>query len=1771
MFDIQRFANISVSGGYTAVSGTSYNDIIQNIWSGSGGDYVSIYAGDGADSIYNDWGYHLVMDAGYGNDTITDYKGSYNSIYGGAGNDIISLRSVYSYETVRGGYGNDTIYGDTVNSYGTTYQYFYGDGNDVIKNYKSNDTISIGGNLDYTTLTSGNDIIVSVQSSGTMTLVDARYKTTNIKGGYYVSNNGITKNNYTKNTTVNGGSLADTINNYAGGVKIYAGSGNDIIYNSTGSYYTINSSYGYVTIDGGAGNDSIYSNDPHISINGGAGNDTIRVGNWSANTVRGGTGNDLIYGSYSSLSSYGILYQYDSGDGYDTIYGFNQYDTLKINGSYSTLQSGNDFIYSLSGGAIYLKNYKPSTGGKYIKNSTSRKTLTGTSYGDTIENIYSGGGDYVSINAGAGADTIYNNYGYYLTVNADEGNDTITDYRGSSNKIYGGAGNDKISVKSNNGHITIEGGTGNDTIYGDSLMSGSYYGIVYKYSSGDGNDVIYNYKSSDTLDLGNATYSTSISGNDVIFTVGTGKVTLVGAKGKVGSINSIFSDSDDYYFNSTYSTILNALAGDDTIYNYANYVTINAGDGQDKIYNSYGYYLSFNGGAGADSIYNYYGTYSTINTGADNDTVYNYNSDKASIDLGDGADYMYAYDNDTVTVYAGNGNDTVTGSFYNSKIYGGTGNDYISVSGGSYNTIDGGDGDDTIKAYGGSINGGAGDDKITVSSSYYSTINAGTGNDTIYSSASYGSNYYQYTYGDGNDIIYGYKNGDVVSIAGNSEYTTLTNGSNAIISVTGSGAITLDSAAYRTISVRGGTYKPATINPNDGIYIKNSTSYRTISGSSNNDTIQNIYSGGGDYVSINTGAGNDTIYTNYSWNLTIDAGTGNDTITAYRGSRNSINGGAGHDRISLSSSSGMSVIKGGAGNDTIYGDNVSHLYQYANGDGNDIIYGHNNSDSIEITSGAYSTVKSGQNVIIKVTSGANSTVSTGAITLSGAYGHSINIQGTKVSVGGGDDTGTGGGNTNTTVTSVTQQEVIQTFMGVLDTVDSSGISALNQAVSIASGGYFTNINAAVNQMIADCQNAGSGSNFLTQYCGINLNNTDTGAITGSDAGGSTTKTANSIVPESGNLINFTGSNFTTNGLTVQLANINSWGNISNLSYSSLTNKQKYMWQGLYTWWLDSSFDLISESYGNNYGFDNNSSATVKKMYVEFYRGNDNTLAYVTNWSYPDEGKAIQLSLSINMNYYDSVNTSDPNGSSSVTDFYLDRTLAHELTHAVMAANIRYFNNLPKFIKEGMAELTHGIDDERQYDINYLANNPSVLQNALSMYSNSYYAYAGGYMFLRYLAKQGAQNGSFNSGNGSSDSNMLGIVSRSNNASGNNVTTQRGINVSGNVLKVSNTFDEELVDLSTYSSTVTKVNASALTTGVMIVGNTRNNSINAGKSADTISGNTGKDTIYGGNGNDILFGDAGDDKLYGENGNDTISGGYGKNTLTGGKGKDIFIHNGGNDFITDYKAGEDKIQFDESDIVSSSISGSNVILTTANGSVTVKGGKGNKITVIDKDGNETTKKYTTTSSASENAAALGVSVGTSVITVKSSFGGDEIDLADYSTTVTKVNASAVTKGIEIIGNAKANSILGGKGADTLNGGKGNDTLTGGKGNDVFIYSGGKDVITDYTANQDTIKIASGTITKTTYKNKDVIFTIGSGTLTVKNGKSKKITIIDSGNKTTTQTYSKTSTLFEDNNFVTDALNLDSITEKKYSVQNIQTENYNSLAQDTQNYLTFAKEK
>ena len=419
---------------------------------------------------------------------------------------------------------------------------------------------------------------------------------------------------------------------------------------------------------------------------------------------------------------------------------------------------------------------------------------------------------------------------------------------------------------------------------------------------------------------------------------------------------------------------------------------------------------------------------------------------------------------------------------------------------------------------------------------------------------------------------------------------------------------------------------------------------------------------------------------------------------------------------------------------------------------------------------------------------------------------------------------------------MTQQEVIKKFMKSLDNTSLSGEAALNEAIRACSNSQYSTVQSVINEMVSDCRRTNNSDTFLKTYCGINLSNTDTGAITGKDAGGSTTKTKSSIVPESGGLQYFTDNSFKANGFTFQLAKF-SGDSYSTTTFYDLDNyEQKYIWQALYTWWAKNSLNLISQSYGSNFG-SSNSRTTTKTIYFGFFNDSSDALAS-TGYRINSSGNTTFLRMRVNMNYYDDINTYDPDGSSTATKSYLDLTLAHELTHATMAANIKNFTSLPVFIREGMAELTPGGDFQEEKNIKTVAGNATALNTALDVdITNSNnakpYTYAAGYMFLRYIAKK----------------------------------------------------------FSTSSSPT--VPAAGFTSGPDYYNNSTSNTVlSALGGNDTVSNSATNVVIYGNNGNDSLSNYGSRVKLYGNNNNDYLYSNYQASnvTLSGGAGKDrIYLH------------------------------------------------------------------------------------------------------------------------------------------------------------------------------------------------------------------------------------------------------------------------------------------
>lgn len=696
-------ANIRNYAYDTLVTGTGTDDSIYNTGSrvtidtGNGNDTVRngsdisdatkviIDSGLGDDLISNS-GVNGIIDAGDGNDTI-DNSGANTSIIGGADDDSITNGGANAL--IKSGSGNDTIrhYSSNASIIGGTgddlislasysqnnlIEYRAGDGNDSIIGFNGTDTLSIAGGS-YHTAKNGDDIIVTV-GDGKITLVGAAsLDTLNIDG----------EESSGDSLLITGTNGADSIQNSLDGATINALDGNDVIYNYKGNNVAsltgnINVSIDcgngddiiinagqYAMLNGNEGNDTITNFGLYALINGGAGNDTIgnfsNSGGGSLSTIEGGTGDDYIKNSSDNL-----LIQYKSGDGNDTIVGFNATSTLQIGdgtGTYSKNTIGDDIIVTVGYGKITLvgaaslsavnidgvEKSNPllimgTDSADNIKETVDGATIQALGGNDTIRSY----GDDVLIDSGAGNDSI-RNYGDNVSINADAGNDIIRNY-----------GDD----------VTITGGTGNDTIrnaFGEN--------VLFNYSAGDGNDVIIGFNESSTLKIGNgtATYSTIKSGNNIIVTAGSGKLTLQGAatldtlniagtKKTYKTLTLTDKSSDKITLSSTYIAVsgskrtkaikvtgnsldntISGGSGNDTLKGGAGNDSILGGDGKDSINGGSGddYLL---GGAGNDKLYGYTGN-DTLIGGAGNDSLWGQAGADTFIYMdGDGKDVIVGFD-----------------------------------------------------------------------------------------------------------------------------------------------------------------------------------------------------------------------------------------------------------------------------------------------------------------------------------------------------------------------------------------------------------------------------------------------------------------------------------------------------------------------------------------------------------------------------------------------------------------------------------------------------------------------------------------------------------------------------------------------------------------------------------------------------------------------------------------------------------------------------------------------------------------------------------------------------------------------------------------------------------------------------------------------------------------------------------------------------------------------------------------------------------------------
>lgn len=230
----------------------------------------------------------------------------------------------------------------------------------------------------------------------------------------------VTKNNKKTGVVVNGTSYADTITNSGTKVTINAGSGNDTIQNSGAQ----------VSISGGTGDNYIFSSGANVTIVGGKNRDTI----------------SLASGSDS------VVIQHNQNHGADSIVGFNETSTLKINSqsyTYSSAKnrrnrnvadiivSAGDYMVSLVGAAslpsIHINDdliltdetSSPVTVDNSIKTiNAAIRTNAIQITGNKLANTIIGGKDANTISGGAGDDSLIGGKSYDYIL-GDAGNDSL--------------------------------------------------------------------------------------------------------------------------------------------------------------------------------------------------------------------------------------------------------------------------------------------------------------------------------------------------------------------------------------------------------------------------------------------------------------------------------------------------------------------------------------------------------------------------------------------------------------------------------------------------------------------------------------------------------------------------------------------------------------------------------------------------------------------------------------------------------------------------------------------------------------------------------------------------------------------------------------------------------------------------------------------------------------------------------------------------------------------------------------------------------------------------------------------------------------------------------------------------------------------------------------------------------------------------------------------------------------------------------------------------
>ena len=397
---------------------------------------------------------NLIVNAGLGNDTITNFHSS-NIINGGLGNDtLVGFGDVAS--DLRGNAGNDKITGS--------------EGNDTISTGADNDVVSAGAGDDLIIAGSGRNLIFGGDGIDTIRNdvegfnEDTNFQLWGAKWKY--------------------SGLGD--NTIFGVENVITGNGNDTI-GATGDDNTFQTGYGNDFILAGDGVDTFVFEDDGTDID-------VNLFSWGEQNT--GQGIDKFWGVENAVTF----------DGNDRISGTDADNLIKsgLGNDFINFGSGND-TFQFSGNDNYtinlFTNLQQDTGEGLDTFISVENVISGSGNdrlsGSDGDNIFDPGHGDDFINAGAGNDTVKFSgieavnvdlgYGWYQ--NTGYGRDLFW----SVENVISSSGNDFI--KGSSKQNVLEGGSGNDLIWGKEDDD------TFVFKSNFGEDVIKDFEIGDIIDL----------------------------------------------------------------------------------------------------------------------------------------------------------------------------------------------------------------------------------------------------------------------------------------------------------------------------------------------------------------------------------------------------------------------------------------------------------------------------------------------------------------------------------------------------------------------------------------------------------------------------------------------------------------------------------------------------------------------------------------------------------------------------------------------------------------------------------------------------------------------------------------------------------------------------------------------------------------------------------------------------------------------------------------------------------------------------------------------------------------------------------------------------------------------------------------------------------------------------------------------------------------------------------------------------------------------